>query len=331
MCLVDINRILLANNMDEFDAYLEALAMLSDDVQRPGIIARFRTARPKHRLPGGVEHGIFDRDVLRSLKQFLVWEKLGSAGGLKGAILERIIDRFLVENLLVRFTDHAWQINKGIKSFWDSGNLPFYVLGLPHVAQVMSRAVVAINVRNDNGDIECGSGVILYSDMQGIGLVVTNRHVVESKNIDSLTVEGRPLERMSDPILSDEADLAKFNIRLTDEVPLVNLAFDALVLDEVVSMGYLRIPTSIAQTVMVHRGEINGTVNTFDKKTYSAISCHVSPGNSGGPIFNKYGYCAGLVTQSGTAKYAAATGSDDGYSIAYHMAVPVNIVKAFVS
>jgi len=245
--------------------------------------------------------------------------------------LERIFDRFVDENLIVRITGQVWQLNKAIDNFWKSGNLAFYVLGLPHVAQVMKRAVVAINIENDEGDIECGSGVVLYSNAPGLGMVITNRHVVENVEIKNVIVDGAELERVSDPILSTTADLAKFNVALKPSIPNVALALDALVLDEVVSIGYPRIPTSAQQSAMSHRGEINGSITTLDGRRYSAISCHVSPGNSGGPIFNKYGYCAGLVTQSGTAKYTSSVGADDGYAVAYHMAIPVEILKNFVT
>ena len=81
---------------------------------------------------------------------------------------------------------------------------------------------------------------------------------------------------------------------------------------------------------MAHRGEINGRISTVFGDSYLAISCVVSPGNSGGPIMTEAGFCAGIVTQSGIGEFGSEDEATGIHRMAYHMAIPPDVVSEFI-
>jgi S1-C subfamily serine protease len=329
--MIDIVKSTFLQYRDQVNAFLLAVAELSDDALRCGIIDRYRAKNkvvPPHFFQAS--NGIFTNHVFKTLVYFRVWESLGGNNALNEILLEHII-RKLSENLLIySFTDSFFRLNNNLIILHNSENLPFYVLGLTHVIEVMSDAVVAIDVKDGNGDLNRGSGVVFHTGQEGVGLLLTNKHVIENKAIYDINTENGIIGEFSKPILHPTADLAKIRVEIPLGTPKVNLAIRGNILDKIVSMGHPRIPSASSHSVMCHQGEINGHITGFDGNGYIAISCHVSPGNSGGPLFNEHGFCVGLVTQSGFAKYNNNYHGLESPPVTYHMAIPVDVIRDFI-
>ena len=97
---------------------------------------------------------------------------------------------------------------------------------------------------------------------------------------------------------------------------------DPKVLDQVVSVGFPRIPMADSQYALSHRGEVNGNISTISGDNLLIISCNVNPGNSGGPILAVDGTCVGIVTQS--------LFEPDARVAPYNCAIPASIIKGFI-
>lgn len=327
--MVNIRRIVFEKNLELFYQYLDVIADLADEGARDVIIDRY-AAKTEGFNDTAAKLGHFDSAQLKWLIMDEVWTRHGRERGLDFETLDEILFGFRNQLLTATPTAGWIQLKPIIKILHSSGNLQFAVLGLPQVADVMRGAVPAINVLTEKGDEECGSGVILRSDAPGVGLVLTNKHVLLGRKIRNVSSSQNKFEVISEPIYHPTADIAKFNIILRDDTPQVNLGLDVRVLDPVVAMGFPRVPTAAGQFVMADRGEVNGEIYTIDHQRYVAISCHISPGNSGGPIFNDLGYCVGLVTQSGVADFGSDSDLGGTYRSTYHMAIPIDIVRQFV-
>lgn len=64
-------------------------------------------------------------------------------------------------------------------------------------------------------------------------------------------------------------------------------------------MGYPTTPNVLTSPLMVHRGEINASVQSYlQPGSFILISNPVSPGSSGGPVMNIYGEVVGLVSSA---------------------------------
>jgi S1-C subfamily serine protease len=76
--------------------------------------------------------------------------------------------------------------------------------------------------------------------------------------------------------------------------PILSLRDDLEVFDEVYTLGFPHVPCAISHAVG-HRGEVNGFANLFlGGSDIILISNLVSPGNSGGPVLDRDGFCVGM-------------------------------------
>lgn len=329
---MDIYKFIVEKNLDMFQAILSVFSDLSEESSRIDSLKYIDPDRDFSENSYSLhKSGIFDSECILSFVSKLTWKKLGNGVGIDTKIINFLFDSFKKSGLITKVIQDHWQLSPLIKIWYNDGLLTCHIFGLPEVCRVMARAVPAINVRFSNGDQGCGSGVIFKSKISGMGVVISNRHVLDGVVIESVVSENCVLDVIGEVTFSDTADLAKFVIRLPDNFPNVHLADNIEVLDEVVAMGYPLVPTARNQYLMCHRGEINGIVETIQNQKLAVISCHVNPGNSGGPIFNKFGFLAGLVTQSGTSEFGESGMQGGTYKAIYHMATPVDVIKDFIS
>jgi Trypsin-like peptidase domain len=207
------------------------------------------------------------------------------------------------------------------------------VFGVRHMIESAKRSVPAVNVELPNGDIHCGSGIVIKCGVEpNAGFhILTNKHVVEGNIIQEIQTPGQVFNVTGEPTLCEWADLAAIPVDRSIPVPIISILDEAELLMPVIALGYPRVPTASAQFAMAHRGEVNGTLTTLGGEEYLAISCHVSPGNSGGPILTEIGLCAGIVTQSGTGEFGSPNDPSGTYKSTYHMAIPPQQVSKFIS
>lgn len=207
------------------------------------------------------------------------------------------------------------------------------VFGTAYMVNARRKAIPAINVMSGNGDAHCGSGLLLgYETKVGFRKgILTNRHVLEGNEISEVVGDGFRYELDGRPVWCDFADLAIIPV-IGDNLPMhFLLSSGKELLSTVISVGYPLVPTAAAQYALCHKGEINGVVKNTLGQEFLAISNHVSPGNSGGPLLTEEGYCAGVVAQSGIADFGAEDSPLGTYRSTYHMAISSDTILQFLS
>lgn len=250
--------------------------------------------------------------------------------------LERLKNELVVKEPTLPLSDE-YDFNKQLfNSYSQLGLLQNIVLGYPHIIERYSLAVPVIIVKSTKGDLSNGTGALLRYHKDGVdsAYVLTNRHVLENKIINKIHIGSMDLIKEGDVILSNESDLGLFEVQNPSNQPSFLINNFVNVLDSVISLGYPQIPRSDGPTLMIHRGEINGFVSGYDNSKFLAISCHVSPGNSGGPILNSVGQLCGIVAQSNYGKRfsdESAGVGDVPDSTVYHMAIPPEQILKFIT
>jgi S1-C subfamily serine protease len=157
-----------------------------------------------------------------------------------------------------------------------------------------SKSILHFVVTDNKGDIWNGTGFLFGFK----NWALTNKHVIDedaSRTPRVLTSAGQELSVMG-IYRCDSDDLAL--VQLADPMdarplfPFPNVE----PLDEIVTMGYPRIPLSTSSPMVAHKGEINGKVSLAhgDRLLFSAKT---GPGNSGGPLLNRAGLVVGVVTE----------------------------------
>ena len=163
-----------------------------------------------------------------------------------------------------------------------------------------------------------GSGMIVDTD----GYVLTNAHVVESVSTANVKLsDGRVLTALV--IGRDEnIDLAilKINGSNFSRVELGNS--DAVVQgDEVFTLGY---PFGLEGDVSFKEGTISRKISD-ETTTYFETSAEIHPGNSGGPLVNKFGEVIGV----NTATFGRTIkGISLGETI--KLAIPINTAQSYI-
>lgn len=134
-----------------------------------------------------------------------------------------------------------------------------------------------------------GSGMIIGKD----GYILTNAHVVkETGTIKVILSDGKTYT--VDSVASDEkADIAIIKIEATN-LPIIEFANSDLAQqgDEVFTFGF---PFGIKGDVSFKEGTISRRF-TESGLTYIETSAEIHPGNSGGPLVNKFGKVIGINT-----------------------------------
>ncbi len=157
------------------------------------------------------------------------------------------------------------------------------------IFQENNDAVVVINTIDKNGrPMGQGSGFIISND----GAVVTNHHVIAdaTKILIKLGGETIPVDRV---ISKDKSnDLAVLKIRY-GQYPTVTLGSinDISIGESVYVIGS---PQGLENTIS--DGIVSGLREMKQGKRVLQITAPVSPGSSGGPVFNAEGNVIGVVT-----------------------------------
>ena len=152
-----------------------------------------------------------------------------------------------------------------------------------------SKAVVAVTAYDENGNaINQGSGFIVRRD----GAVVTNYHVI-SKARSIKVKAGDKVFDVEGLIFTDkENDLVILKARAKD-MPVVNLGVVGKVnIGE--SVYVISSPVGLENTIS--DGLLSGIREIDEKREVLQITAPVSPGSSGGPVFNINGEAIGVVT-----------------------------------
>jgi serine protease Do len=189
------------------------------------------------------------------------------------------------------------------------------------IAQRSSPAVVLIEAGGD----KVGTGFILDK----LGIVATNLHVVAGESAIRIRLyDGTQYPVMQIAGLDPDRDLALLKINPAKDLPTLKLGdSDALrVGEKVVAIGnplgvFNNSVTNgiISQVRPVCGPQAIAAQQCKEELTILQISAAISPGSSGGPLFNQFGEVVGVTTAIITA----------GQSI--NLAVPGNYLKPLVA
>jgi S1-C subfamily serine protease len=188
---------------------------------------------------------------------------------------------------------------------------------------IVQRASPAI-VRIEAGPEKIGTGFILDKS----GVVATNLHVVVGESAIKIKLsDGSQYAVTQIDGLDPARDLALLQIRAGKELPTLKLGDSNAMSagDQVVAIGNpLGFDNSVTSGLISQVRPICGPADIAAKKctqelTVLQISAAISPGSSGGPLFNQYGEVVGVTTAIITA----------GQN--FNLAVPGNYLKALVA
>jgi serine protease Do len=190
--------------------------------------------------------------------------------------------------------------------------------------KALGPSVVTLFVKGRMGEESSGTGFLLDHE----GTIATNHHVIARGTSVLIKFQGgqryESVELLAD---SEAADLALLRIDFTapdagprtDAEPLTLGDSDAVVVGErAISIGN---PLGLEHTLT------DGLVSArrlYENRTWIQMSVPVSPGNSGGPIFNMRGEVIGITTQQ-------VLGGAPGRAQNLNLAVPVNELKKLIS
>lgn len=164
-------------------------------------------------------------------------------------------------------------------------------------------------------ETSAGSGMIFSTD----GYVLTNAHVV--KGFTYVDVSISTGETLSGKVIGrdEQADLAVVKITSDKMFPKVSFGDSAKTEqgDEVFALGF---PFGIKGDVSFKEGTISRRI-----ESYFETSAEIHPGNSGGPLVNRYGQVIGI----NTAIYGkSVAGLQLGETI--KLAIPINTAKNLI-
>jgi S1-C subfamily serine protease len=192
------------------------------------------------------------------------------------------------------------------------------------VYQIIQPSLVLIEVRLQNGGKGVGSGVIIDE----AGDILTSLHVVDGAvKIEIFFADGTRSEGMI-ASAQPEMDIAVLQAKTLPElfVPATLGNPGALrVGDEAYVVGN---PFGLYGSMSA--GVISAFDRTFQPKT-SKVELHgliqidaaVNPGNSGGPLLNRYGHVVGIIT-------GLVNPTDGNFFVGIAFAVPINVAASGV-
>jgi S1-C subfamily serine protease len=163
-----------------------------------------------------------------------------------------------------------------------------------------------------------GSGMIF----ERAGYVLTNAHVVKETGAIKITLNDGRIFGVDSVALDEDADIAILKIDATN-LPVVEFANSDVAQqgDEVFTFGF---PFGIKGDVSFKEGTISRRL-TEKGQTYIETSAEIHPGNSGGPLVNKFGKVIGV----NTGKLGdSVKGIILGESIKF--AIPINVASNLV-
>ncbi len=163
------------------------------------------------------------------------------------------------------------------------------------ISEIASEAVFLVAVYDKKGELT-GTGSGFFIDKNGTA--VTNYHVIKgAASAQIMTVDGNNYD--VDTVLgySEQRDIAILNIK-GDNFPYVEVGNSANIKNgqKIYCIGS---PLGLDNTIS--EGLISNTSRTIDGSEYIQISAPISPGSSGGAVFNDAAQVIGITSASATA------------------------------
>ena len=158
-------------------------------------------------------------------------------------------------------------------------------------------ALAKIIVTDSDGGFASGTGFVVRSD----GLVVTNRHVVDDASTVSVLTHAPDgsVTEFAGSVLGRGilADLAVIRLPAGRTYTALSLgnSDDVVQGDEITAWGY-PLGSFLGNDPTLTRGIISSPNRVFDDTKYLQTDASIAPGNSGGPVVDRFGRVVGVNT-----------------------------------
>ena len=174
-------------------------------------------------------------------------------------------------------------------SIFGLGALVGAELSATEIYYMYCNSVVEIRTEAEGGGAT-GSG--FFCDKNGT--VITNYHVIENYATAKVyLLNGEEYEVKSVKGYDIKKDIAVLETACTDSVPLQFNTDGAITGDKVYTIG-----SSLGMTSTLSEGIVSCALRQMYDQIYIQTTAPISPGNSGGPLFNAYGDVIGINTMT---------------------------------
>lgn len=162
--------------------------------------------------------------------------------------------------------------------------------------------IIEESLKIDTIQFSTGTGFLINNQ----GYIATNRHVIErAKELYvTFTIDQKKYRRKAKVITWDLFnDIAILKADITGifkKLPVINFYTKELNPgDPIFTMGYPS-PGVMGEKIKLTNGIVNSTSGFQDDESSYQISAPIQPGNSGSPLFDKYGNIRGIIVASFT-------------------------------
>ena len=142
----------------------------------------------------------------------------------------------------------------------------------------------------------------------GSGFFIDSNKIATCKHVYNDLGEGLKIESESGINYTVKSVLKHKNEKVDIVVVETNEQFDKTpfqigkeikLVEKVLVFGYPPVPMTTKPFLICNLGEISSIVDNYiERVDYMILSCIVKPGNSGGPVLDKYGQIVGIATQN---------------------------------
>jgi S1-C subfamily serine protease len=165
--------------------------------------------------------------------------------------------------------------------------------------------------------VASGTGFVINDD----GLILTNRHVVDGATSYLVILDGGVKKAGEIVVIDTDQDLALLRVKPDAKLPVVKFSDAARTAEGAAcfAMGFPLIDR-MGASIKVTQGIVSGS-GRAGVGADVVIDAKVNPGNSGGPLLDKYGRLIGIITM----KTRTATFEDS-----YGLAIGVGKIREFL-
>lgn len=154
--------------------------------------------------------------------------------------------------------------------------------------QYLGKKIVNGSSPSYNSRVSSGTGFVAAR----LGIIMTNQHVIDK--CQTITVHALEKHYPARIIaINKKLDIALLEVKALNLQPVTFQNNTAL--GEVVTVSGFPLPGILGEKLNITGGNISAVSGVRDDPSRIQITAEIQPGNSGGPIFNKYGEVVGIV------------------------------------
>ena len=153
------------------------------------------------------------------------------------------------------------------------------------------------SAESEDVNISIGTGFLIDSSVSLKPLIITNKHVVQDANSIEIIDSYQNILEYSEVVVDEGNDIAALVLKEEYSKEALTPNINLNILDEIITIGFPKVPTTKDAYVVAHKGEINSFVENYWNEKRFLISARTSPGSSGSLIIDKTGRFVGIVVE----------------------------------